>query len=51
VARVQLVAAEAEGLIHVDLSPSRLTELRVQTGETVYLFPRKVRVFEPDYCI
>jgi sulfate/thiosulfate transport system ATP-binding protein len=51
VARVQLVAPEADGLIHVDLSPSRLAELRVQTGETVYLFPRKVRVFEPDYCI
>jgi sulfate transport system ATP-binding protein len=50
-ARVQLVAAEAEGPIRVDLSPSRLAELGVQTGETVYLFPRKVRVFEPDYCI
>jgi sulfate transport system ATP-binding protein len=48
VARVQLVAAEAEGLIHVDLSPRLLTELRVQAGETVYLFPRKLRVFEPQ---
>jgi TOBE-like domain len=50
-ARVQLQAAEADGLIHVDLSPSRLAELGVRTGETVYLFPRKVRVFEADYCI
>ena len=51
VARVQ-VAVDDFGLdIHVDLTPDRLAELRLQRGDSVYVSPRRVRVFVPEYSI
>ena len=51
VARVQ-VAVDDFGLdIHVDLTPDRLAELRLQRGDAVYVSPRRVRVFVPEYSI
>jgi hypothetical protein len=35
----------------VDVSPSRYSELALKTGDTVYVSPRKVRVFVPEYVI
>ena len=37
--------------IQVDLPFERLTELELKTGEQVYVAPRKVRVFVPEYSI
>jgi sulfate transport system ATP-binding protein len=51
VARVQLVAVELGMPILVELSRERLGELALQAEETVYVIPRKVRVFAPDYSI
>ncbi len=51
VTRVQLRTADADDLIHVEISQVRTEELDLRVGETVYLAPRKVRVFTPDYSI
>jgi sulfate transport system ATP-binding protein len=51
VARVQLLASEFGLVIHVDVSLSRYAELELKVGDTVYVSPRRVRVFVPDYAI
>jgi sulfate transport system ATP-binding protein len=51
VARVQLQPLEGEAAVHVEISPTRLVELGLQTGETVHVAARKVHVFVPDYVI
>jgi sulfate transport system ATP-binding protein len=45
-ARVEL--ARGEHAIHVEISSDRLGELGLAPGESVYLTPRKVRVFVPE---
>jgi sulfate transport system ATP-binding protein len=48
VARVE-VSVPGFGLsINVDLAPARLNELRLRRGDTVYVSPRRVRVFMPE---
>ena len=37
--------------IQVDLPFERYQEINLQPGETVYISPRKVRVFGPEYVI
>jgi hypothetical protein len=37
--------------LNVEVSADRYVELNLKTGETVYVAPRKVRVFTPDYVI
>ena len=51
--RVQLLALELEEVVHVDLTPERYAELRLQAGDAVFVSPRRVRVFapEPEYSI
>ena len=39
------------GEIQVELPQDRFHELRLTTGETVYVSAKKVRVFSPDYVI
>ena len=51
VTRVQLRTLEADDLIHVEVSRTRSDELNLKVGETVYLAPRKMRRFTPDYAI
>jgi sulfate transport system ATP-binding protein len=53
VARVQLLALELEEVVHVELTRERYAELGLQAGDTVYVSPRRVRVFapEPEYTI
>src|SRR5207237_1135422 len=46
--RVQLVAIELGMPILVELNRDRLAELGLRTGETVYVVPRRVRVFTPE---
>jgi hypothetical protein len=35
----------------VDLPFERYQEINLQPGETVYVSPRKIRVFGPEYII
>jgi sulfate transport system ATP-binding protein len=49
VARVGLVSDGQD--ILVDLTPQKFAELNLQPGETVFVSPKKVRVFEADYQI
>jgi len=49
--RVQLVAIELGMPILVELSRERLAELALKSDETVYVAPKRVRVFVPDYSI
>jgi sulfate transport system ATP-binding protein len=51
VTRVQLVDLESATVIHVDVSPGRYAELALKPGDTVYVSPRRVRVFVPEYAI
>ena len=37
--------------LNVEISPERYDELALKTGDTVYVSPRKVRVFVPEYVI
>lgn len=51
VTRVQ-VAVEEYGLeLTIDLPPDRSAELRLKKGDQVYVSPRRVRVFVPEYSI
>jgi sulfate transport system ATP-binding protein len=52
VAKVRVVSDEFGLALNVDLTLERYSELGLQTGETVYVVPRRVRVFMPeDYVI
>jgi sulfate transport system ATP-binding protein len=51
VARVQLVADGRGMPILVEVSRDRLGELALRPGEVVYVAPRRVRVFSPEYSI
>ncbi len=49
--RVQLAAVELGMPILVELHRDRLAELALRPGEIVYVVPRRVRVFAPEYAI
>ncbi len=51
VARVHLRAEEGNVALNVELSPERCEELRLRSGDRVYVAPRRARVFVPDYSI
>lgn len=51
VTRVLVRVQEDGAELNVDLSPSRSAQLQLKKGDTVYVAPRKARVFEPDYAI
>jgi len=51
VARIGLVAVDHDTDIQVDLSLDRYTELNLKPGDTVFVLPKKVRVFIPEYVI
>jgi sulfate transport system ATP-binding protein len=48
---VQVAVADFGLDINVDLTPDRLAELGLKRGDMVYVSPRRVRVFVPDYSI
>jgi len=50
-ARVALRAEEHELDLYVDLSAHRLKELALERGDEVFVSPRNVRVFLPEYVI
>jgi sulfate transport system ATP-binding protein len=51
VARIGLSSVDGETEIQVDLSMDRYAELKLKPGDTVFVLPKKVRVFMPDYVI
>jgi sulfate transport system ATP-binding protein len=51
VAKVALSNAEFGVDLNVELSLERFSELGLRTGDTVYVSPRKARVFAPEYVI
>jgi len=51
VTRVHLQTLETQRPLTVDLAHARHQELELRAGETVYVSPRRVRVFVPDYAI
>jgi len=51
VAKVFLMASDFGLGLNVEISPERYLELALKTGDTVYVSPRKVRVFMPEYVI
>jgi sulfate transport system ATP-binding protein len=48
VAKVRVVSDEFGLALNVDLPLERYSELQLSAGETVYVVPRRVRVFLPD---
>jgi sulfate transport system ATP-binding protein len=51
VAKIGLAARDGGAEIQVELSPDRLAELDLKLGDTVYVLPKRVRVFVPEYVI
>jgi sulfate transport system ATP-binding protein len=51
VVRVELVATEFGMPVLVELSREKADELQLRIGESVFVSPRKVRYFVPDYSI
>lgn len=50
-ARVQLHSEAFDFLIHVDTSHERCLELALRPGKLVYVAPKKMRIFLPDFTI
>src|SRR5262249_4715213 len=51
VGRVQLRALAVDRVLHVDVSPARCAELGLKVDDVVFVAPRRVRVFVPEYVI
>jgi sulfate transport system ATP-binding protein len=51
VTRVQLSVDALGAEVSVDLSPDRSAELGLERGDSVYVAPRRARVFAPEYSI
>jgi sulfate transport system ATP-binding protein len=51
VTKIFLSALGSDVQLNVELSAERFDELSLKAGDTVYVAPRKVRVFTPEYVI
>jgi sulfate transport system ATP-binding protein len=51
ITKVFVVAGDFGLGFNVEISPERFADLALKTGDTVYVSPRKVRVFVPEYVI
>jgi sulfate transport system ATP-binding protein len=51
VAKVFVVSREFGIGMHVEMSPDRFADLDLELGDIVYVSPRRVRVFVPEYVI
>ena len=49
--KVELVVPDFGVPLNVVLTPERHAQLRLTTGDSVYVFPKRVRVFVQDYSI
>jgi sulfate transport system ATP-binding protein len=51
VTRVLVAVHDGGTKLNVDLQPARARELALKKGDAVFVTPREVRVFEPEYSI
>lgn len=51
VTRVQVLALDFGAVVYIDVSPERYAELGLKAGDRIYVSPRRVRVFVPEYAI
>jgi sulfate transport system ATP-binding protein len=51
VVKVRLLAEDFGLMLNVDLPLERYRDLRLKTGEGVYVTPKAAKIFEPDYTI
>jgi sulfate transport system ATP-binding protein len=51
VVKVRLYADQFGLIVNVDLSPERYASLRLKSGDTVYVSPKRARIFVDDYTI
>ncbi len=51
IVRVQVARKDNRELLDAELTRERQIELALKDGETVYLKPRRLQVFPPDYSI
>jgi sulfate transport system ATP-binding protein len=51
VAKIYGTSVDHGTAVHVELTPDRYAELDLQEGEIVFVAPRRVRVFLPEYSI
>ncbi len=51
VVKVRLIAEEFGLLVNVDLIPEHYAQLGLKAGETVFVSPKRVRMFADDYVI
>jgi sulfate/thiosulfate transport system ATP-binding protein len=49
--KVELLALDSDQLLNAELTTERFTELDLKSGDIVFVSPRKVRVFVPQYSI
>jgi sulfate transport system ATP-binding protein len=49
--KIELQAVDSEQLISAELTVERFAELALKSGDIVFVSPRKVRVFVPNYSI
>ncbi len=47
--KVELMAVGSDAAINAEITAQRFDELRLKAGDTVYVAPRRVRVFMPEY--
>lgn len=51
VMRVQLLTEDSGHIVHAEVSHDRQAELQLKIGDLIFVSPRKIRVFVPDYAI
>ncbi|MBM4068536.1 MAG: sulfate/molybdate ABC transporter ATP-binding protein [Planctomycetes bacterium] len=51
VAKIQVLVADSGQDLAIEMSRERLAELKLQAGDSVYVFPRRAHVFCGEYCI
>ena len=51
VVKVRLLAEDFGLMLNVDLTLERYRDLRLKTGDGVYVTPKAAKIFEPDYTI
>ena len=51
IAKIQLRAQDFGVDLNVELTSERFAELQLKAGDRVFVSPRKVRVFVPEYSI
>src|SRR5207244_3214006 len=50
-AKIQVLAEDSGRVLSVEVSQEQFAELAIKAGDTVFVSPRRVRVFVEDYAI